>query len=234
LSLDEFAQRKGYKSFLTTLVDLEDHQLLEVINGHKQAEIILALQDLPEAVRIGVEEVSIDMWGGFKRVIETVFPQAQIVYDRFHVMKHINHELNRLRKLVQVSEKGLPHLLWKNAEDITAEQQVDLETALEKSPCLAIAYTLKEELRRIYQSARTVSSGRRKLTKWLRLARLLYRESASMIEKHLDGICHYFQNHTTSGFTEGVNTKIKLIKRQAYGLPAFKHLRLRLLACFNA
>ena len=90
LSLDEFANRKGHKSFKTTLVDLENHKLLEVINSHKSEEICTALEKIPEDLRNGVEEVSIDMWGGFVSVIERVFPKAKIVYDHFHVIKNIN------------------------------------------------------------------------------------------------------------------------------------------------
>ena len=62
----------------------------------------------------------------------------------------------------------------------------------------------------------------------------LYRDSAAMIERHLEGICQYFANHTTSGVTEGINTRIKLIKRQGYGFPCFPHFRLRLLACLGS
>jgi transposase len=55
-----------------------------------------------------------------------------------------------------------------------------------------------------------------------------------MLETHLTGICNYFENHTTNGLTEGMNTKIKLIKRKSYGFANFEHLRLKLLACFNS
>jgi len=54
-----------------------------------------------------------------------------------------------------------------------------------------------------------------------------------MIQKHLQGICNYFENHTTNGLIEGMNTKIKLIKRMSYGFTNFEHLRLKLFACFN-
>jgi transposase len=54
-----------------------------------------------------------------------------------------------------------------------------------------------------------------------------------MLEKHLIGICNYFENRTTNGLIEGMNTKIKLIKRKSYGFANFEHLRLKLLACFN-
>ncbi len=80
---------------LTTGVDLEEARLLEVINSHRQKDVIAALQAFPAAFRAVVKEVCIDMWGGFAQVIELLFPNAKITYDRFHVMQHVNEELNR-------------------------------------------------------------------------------------------------------------------------------------------
>jgi len=82
---------------------------------------------------------------------------------------------------------------------------------------------MKEEIRQIYEGSRTVSGGKRKFTKWIRLGGILYKESARMIQKHLAGICNYFENHTTN-----------LIKRISYGFTNFQHLRLKLFACFNS
>lgn len=105
-------------------------------------------------------------------------------------------------------------------------QRECLRQGLKDHPCLAIAYELKEELYTLYETARSVNGAQRQLRRWLRLAR----HSAAMIERHFEGICQYFAHHTTSGITEGFNTRIKLIKRQGYGFPCFPHFRLRLLA----
>lgn len=69
------------------MVDLDQHGLVEVLNSDKQDEITAALEVYPSEVRAEVEEVSVDMWGGYPAVIERVFPHAKIVYDRFHVMQ---------------------------------------------------------------------------------------------------------------------------------------------------
>ena len=206
---------------------------MEVLNSHKQDDIIAALMLYPPEVRAAVAEVSVDMWGGYTAVIETVFPNAKIVYDRFHVMQHVNRELNQLRRQMHVKFIGLPHLLWKNREHLTDEQKQQFDEGLKPFPCLTIAYELKEDLRQIYDGSRTVHAANVKLQRWLRLAGLFYRESAAMIQQHLSGICNYFEHHTTSGVTEGLNTKIKLIKRKGYGFHDFEHFRLRLLSCFG-
>lgn len=215
------------------MVDLDQHQLVEVIDSHKQEDIISALEDYPAPVRAQVEEVSVDLWGGYAAVIKTLFPKARIVYDHFHVIQQVNRELNQLRRRLQVKFKGLPHLLWKNREQLTEAQKQQLDEGLKPFPCLTMAYELKEDLRQIYANSRTVHGAKVKMQRWVRLAQRLYRESAAMIESHLNGICNYFEHRTTSGVTEGINTKIKLIKRKGYGFHDFDHFRLRLLACFD-
>jgi len=205
LSLDEFSQHKGQGHYVTTVVDLDHASLLEVIDTHQQDDLIAALTALyPVAERLAVKEVSIDMWASYATVVRTVFPQATIVYDRFHVMQHVNRELNRLRKQMNVKFKGAPHLLWKHHQDLDDDQRDRLRQGLKNYPCLAMAYELKEDLYTLYETASSVKGAQRQLQRWLRIARLLYRDSATMIERHFEGICQYFANHTTSGITLSV------------------------------
>ena len=103
-----------------------------------------------------------------------------------------------------------------------------------QSPLLSIAYELKEELKNIYESNLTVKGGLRAIKKWLISAKIIFRTAASTIdENHLLEIANYFLNRTTSGVTEGINTKIKLILRQSYGFKSFSLMREKLLAYFN-
>lgn len=231
LSLDEFSRQKGKRKFNTVVSDLEERSLLEVIDSHKSEEIIEGLKRQPEAVRENVKEVCVDMWGGFKKVIGEVFPNALIVIDRFQVMKLVNKSLNQIRLTLEL--KGLRNrsLLLKNYEDLTEDEKLELKQLLDLSPCLSIAHELKEELRDIYEKSTTVKMGMRKLTKWLTSARVLFGKTAETIERHLQEICHYFINRTTSGVMEGLNNKIKLILRQSYGFKSFDLMREKLLAC---
>ena len=106
LSLDEFSKEKGKSKFVTVVSDLDKSSLLEVIDSHKSDEIIEVLKTQPQAMRKNVKEVSVDMWGGFQKVIKEVFPNALIVIDRFHVMKLVNKALNKIRLLLDL--KGPP------------------------------------------------------------------------------------------------------------------------------
>ncbi|MEJ6485869.1 transposase [Nostoc punctiforme UO1] len=100
---------------------------------------------------------------------------------------------------------------------------------LGKSECLKIAYEMKEKFREIYETNLTVKKGQKKIQEWLNHAQVFFRESASTIENHLEGICNYFLNRTTSGVMEGINNRIKLIMRQGYGFSNFNNFRNRIL-----
>lgn len=197
------------------------------------SKVTEALMQQDSSWREQVQEVSVDMWGGFPKVIEKVFPHAQIVIDRFHVMKKVNDELNKLRKCLGITNKKSKYLLLKNASDLKQEQQEKLEIVLISSPCLRIAYEMKEEFRRIYENTKTVKSAKIKLEKWWKEAYVFYPSVSQTIQKHIQGICNYFINRTTSGVMEGINNKIKLIKRQGYGFTNFDNFRSRLLAAFE-
>jgi transposase len=171
------------------------------------------------------------MWGGFQKVIKQVFPNALIVIDRFHVMKLVNKALNKIRLLLDF--KGLKNrcLLMKNESELIEEEKKELEKLLNQSPSLRIAYELKEELRDIYETSTTIKMGMRKLEKWLVMARCFFGQTAETLAKHIQPICHYFINRTTSGVMEGINNKIKLILRQSYGFKNFDLMKEKLLAC---
>jgi transposase len=176
--MDEISQRKGYRDFITMVANAETGNLLEVIDSHKQAEIIEALKQKPLEVREQVEEVSVDMWGGFPKVITEVFPNAAVVIDRFHVMKLVNQRLNKLRQIVGIKAQGSRFLLLKNSQNLTEEENQKLEQILEQSPCLRIAYCIKEELREIYQTSTTVKTGVIRMKKWLAQAQVFYSKVA--------------------------------------------------------
>lgn len=233
ICIDEISMRKGHQDFVTVVSDVEKGVLIEVINSHKQDKIIEVLMEQPLELRQAVKEVSVDMWGGFPKVAQKVFPNAALVIDRFHAMKAVNQDLNRLRKKLGITDRGSKFLLLRNGVDLDPEQIVKLAAVLEKSAILRIAYELKEEFRQIYETNHTVKSGRRQFDKWLRLADLFFNEATSTIRNHLDGICNYFISRTTSGVMEGINNRIKLIKRQGYGFSNFDNFRSRLLACFS-
>jgi len=201
------------------------------VDSHKSDDIIAVLKQQPESIRAQVEEVCVDMWGGFPQVIRAVFPNAKIVIDRFHVQKLVNKNLNKIKLTLKIKGLTNRYLLMSNKVNLTLKEELELETLLQSSSVLRIAHELKEELITIYNSNITPSGGMRKLKKWLISAQIILKNAAITLKSHLEGICNYFRNRTTSGVTEGINTKIKLIIRQSYGFKSFNLMREKLLAC---
>jgi transposase len=230
LSIDEISKRKGHKDFVTVVCDIERGDLVEVIDSHKQDQIIEVLEQQPLEVRKRVKEVSVDMWGGFPKVIEKVFPNAVVVIDRFHVMKVVNSNLNTIRKQSGIKVKNNKFILLKNGIDLNDEENEKLELILKQSERLRSAYELKESFRAIYESKLTVEEGKTKIELWIDKAKKIYCNAITTITNHIEGICNYFLNRTTSGVMEGINNKSKLIKRRAYGFVNFDNFRMRLLA----
>lgn len=225
--------RKGKGNFVTVVSDIEEGNLIEMIDSHRQQDIVEILMRQPLKVREQVEEVSVDMWGGFPKVIEQVFPNAKLVIDRFHVMKAVNKDLNKLRRGVGITDRGSKYLLLSNRINLEQDQIERLEIILKKSECLRIAYEMKEKFREIYETKMTVTIAQTEFKYWLNYAKIFFQESASTIVNHLEGICNYFLNRTTSGVMEGINNRIKLIMRQGYGFSNFDNFRERVLACFS-
>jgi transposase len=230
LSIDEISKRKGHKDFVTVVCDIDRGDLVEVIDSHKQDQIIEVLEQQPLEIRKRVKEVSVDMWGGFPKVIEKVFPNAVVVIDRFHVMKAVNSNLNTIRKQCGIKVKNNKFILLKNEIDLSNEETEKLELILKQSERLRSAYELKESFREIYESKLTVEEGKTKIELWIDKARKVYGKAITTISNHIEGICNYFLNRTTSGVMEGINNKSKLIKRRAYGFVNFSNFRMRLLA----
>ena len=224
IAIDEISMKKGKGSFVTVVSDIEGGNLIEMIDSHRQQDIVEVLMRQPLEVREEVEEVSVDMWGGFPKVIEKVWTNAQLVIDRFHVMKAVNKDLNKLRRGIGITDRDSKYLLLSNRINLEQAQIEKLEMNLNKSECLRIAYEMKEEFREIYDTNMTVKIAQTKFKDWLNYVRIFFQESGSTIVNHFEGICNYFINRTTSGVIEGINNRIKLIMRQGYG---FSNVRIQ-------
>jgi transposase len=179
-------------------------------------------------------------------------PKAQVVADRFHVMAQINKELDIQRKreksqaedLIKTAKtpeekaeheqvlaglKKSKYALLKNEKDLSEEQESKLVQVKAVSPELKIMHKLKEEIRKIFEQSENWLTGLLKLGIWLASAKKYFPSSQKTIIRWLDEIIGYFDNRTTSGVVEGINNKLKLIKRSAYGFRNFENYRIRCL-----
>lgn len=133
---------------------------MEVINSHQQDDIIEVLKQQPIEVRERVEEVSVDMWGGFPKVVQELFPNAKLVFDRFYVMKLVTLELNKVQQQTEMTVEGSKFILIKNGVDLTDSEQIKLAFILRHSQCLKLAYELKEEFGEVFEICNTVEDGK--------------------------------------------------------------------------
>jgi transposase len=186
VSIDEISMRKGKGSFVTVVSDIEGGNLMKMIDSHRQQDIVEVLMRQSLEVREQVEEVSVDMWEGFQKVIEQVWTNAQLVIDRFHVMKAVNKDLNKLRRGIGITDRGSKYLLLSNRINLEQAQIEKLEMALKKSECLRIAYEMKEEFREIYETNMTVKIAQTKFKDWLNYARIFFQELGSTSVNHFE------------------------------------------------
>lgn len=185
-----------------------------------------------------------DMWKPFRHATQDRAPQAAILFDKFHVMRHLNEALDKVRKAeyarLQGKErryiKGQKYVLLSSRENLTLDGRRALKTLLAANKRLHTAYLLKESFGQLWSYQREGWARRffeqwRASLKWQRLKP--YEQFAEMIERHWDGIAAYCraENKVSLGFVEGLNNKVRVIQRRAYGFRDEEYLRLKLLTC---
>jgi transposase len=240
MGLDEFAKRKGH-NYATIVVNLRTHQVFEVLNTRTKATVANFLAARSERRRVKV--ATIDMRREFRDAVQEQCPWALIVIDRFHVVKMATEALHQIRKRLtrqaqEADRKRLQEsreLLGKATEDLTVAQRVALYSVLVDFPELRCAHSLVHWLRRWYALA-DVQGAQARLRAWLYRVKQAHLPElnafAATIRRWRPWILNFFRDRVTNGPTEGINNKIKLIKRIAYGLPNFAHIRARILMAF--
>jgi transposase len=249
LGMDEIALRKGQGHYVVVLVDLDRRQLIGMVKSRKHKDIQEVLSEWGTEVLVQVQEVSIDLSGNYRGLIQKVMPNAVIVADRFHVMQLISRELNSARNQVikasateldkaekdhiQSSLKLSKYALLKPEESLSETQKLKLEAVKQVSPLLAQMHQQKETLRAIFEQTQTAMDAVFEISDWLEDAKETFPKSVKTIENWLEEITSYFFNRTTSGVVEGINNKLKLIKRLGYGFRNFENFKLRCLMCWH-
>ncbi|BDI17707.1 ISL3 family transposase [Nostoc cf. commune SO-36] len=243
LGIDEIALVKGQGNYLAVLVDLDTHKPIEIVKSRRIEELREVLIKWGVQVLEEIIEVSIDLWSPYKTLVEELMPNANITADRFHVMKQVNDELDTMRKaekkaaisLENKSERdrileGLnksKYSFIKNEDSLNEKQKEKLKAAQEVSPILAKMHRLKEEFRDVFESCKSWGDSIIKLLDWMHDALLYFPKSIGTMIRWFGEIVGYFDGRTTSGTVEGINNKLKLIKRLGYGFRNFSNFRLR-------
>lgn len=243
LGIDEIALVKGQGNYLAVLVDLDTHKPIEIVQSRRIEDIRQVFVGWGFEVLNQIEEVSIDLWSPYKSLVEDLMPNANITADRFHVMKQVNDELDQMRKaekkaamsLEDKSEKSRrleaisksKYSLIKNEDSLNEKQKSKLNYVLEVSPILAKMHALKEQFRQIFETTKSWGDSIIQLLDWLYDARSYFPKSLGTMVRWFGEIVGYCDGRTTSGTVEGINNKVKLIKRLGYGFRNFNNFRLR-------
>ena len=236
IGLDEFSVKK--RMFDTAISDLEQRKVLGIVEGCGRSNLERYFTALPDSEM--VEAVVMDMHEPFRQAVQMCLLKADTVVDKFHVMSHVNQALDKVRTKLQSKEskgrRGLlfhnRYLLLRKAESLNPEEQVKLSRLFSLYSELALAWSLKESLREWYKSS-SRAEAEASLHHWeesVRKAGLKeFGIGLPMFRNWRNEILNYFDHRVTNGFMEGKNTRIKVIKRMAYGYRNIDNLRTRIL-----
>jgi len=249
LGIDEIAVVKGQKNYYVVLVDLEKSKVIGLIERRTEEKVTEYLKAWGKEVLGQIKEVSIDLWKSYKNIAEKLMPQAKIVADRFHIMKQVNDELDVARRKIKRETEAIKnkserepileglkkskYVLLKNQKDLNESEQAKLKEIEKVSPILAKMHSLKEEFRSIFETSTNWGEGLLEIADWLRDVSQYFPKSFGTIKRWIGEIIAYFDEGTTQGVVEGINNKLKLIKRRAYGFTNFDNFRLRSLLTWN-
>ena len=244
IGIDEISIRKGH-TYRIVVSDLIRRRPIW-FGGEDRSEASMAqfYDWLGDKKSRGLRLAVMDMWKPFRNATVARAPQAAILFDKFHIMRHLGEALDKVRKseYARLSGKHRRHIkgqkytLLSRHENLTLEGRKSLKTLLAANKRLNTAYLLKESFGQLWDYeregwARRFFENWRTSLKWQRLKP--YEKFAEMIDRHWDGIAAYCkpENKVSLGFVEGLNNKIRVIQRRAYGLRDQEYLRLKILTC---
>ncbi len=242
IGVDEFAHKKGKKHYATVIIDLQKGIVLDVLNFRDKAQLIAYFEQKGAKYCQNIEVFSCDMWEGFANAAKAVFPNADIVIDRFHFISHINQALDKERKKLrskhkdEVALKEIKWLLFKSWDNLSQNQRTVLLKAFRKAPSLRNLYFLKNELHNIFETHQTKEQAAILCQNWLEKAKELKNGFLDVFIKTFNNwkndILNFFKHRVTNAIVEGINNVIKTIKRQAYGYRNFENFKLKIIVYF--
>jgi len=243
LGLDEIALRKGRGHYVTLVTGrLADGEivLLGILRGHEKAEVVEFLRSIPPRLLQTVRTVCCDLWEAYTEAVREEIPMARIVADRFHVAKHYREaadqvrkqELQRLKKELSKAEyqklNGSFYAFRKNAKDLDKEERKTLRRFFEHSPLAKQAHDFRERLTAIFNMNLSKRQAQTKIQRWQRQVQesglQCFESFLKLLQTWWEEITNYFIQRQNSGFVEGFNNKVKVLKRRCYGIFNLQHL----------
>ena len=245
IGVDEIAIRKGH-NYRIVVSDLDRGRPIWVGGkGRTETDLDLFFAALDAKKTARIELAAMDRWKPFRNSLAKNASQARIVFDKFHIMRHLSDALDEVRRSEyrrlagkdRTFIKGQRYTLLSNRENLSHNGRASLKKLLKANKRLNTAYLLKESFGQLwsYQTegwARAFFKRWKQSLKWQRLTP--YENFAAMIERHWDGIASYChpENKVSLGLVEGLNNKIRVLQRRAYGYRDEDYLKLKIVAAF--
>jgi len=244
LAIDEIAIRKGHQ-YMTVVMDYFTGRVVWMGPNRDMETLDRFFAELTDQQKQGIEAVAMDMWEAFINRVRHHCPQAQIVFDFFHIVQAFGKVIDAVRRdeYRRATEedkkvlKGSRYLLLKNEENLTDEQAGRLQEVLALNETLSILYVLKDQLKMVYyySDRRTV---KKMLDRWCRMAETIDHPEVRRFVRRLRffeyGILNHADYPISTSELEGANNKIKVIKRKAYGFHDTEYFILKVKQAFAA
>jgi transposase len=247
LGLDEVALKKGHQDYVVIVTArLSDGQLklLAVLPNREKETVKAFLNRIPTRLQRTIHTVCTDMWSAYLNAVKEVLGQAVLVVDRYHVAKNYRDCADKLRKqelkrlkaeLLEPQYKSLKGVMWpfrKNKADLSEPEVELLARLFSYSPALKLAYDFREKLTAIFEQDLSKTEATQALKNWRQEVETseltCFDPFLTTLDTYLDEITNYFLRRDSSGFVEGLNNKVKVLKRRCYGLRNLAHLFQRL------
>jgi transposase len=240
LGIDEKSFGKGH-DYASVLCDLSSPRVLEVVPERTKSAAITLFRAVPEKQRAAVKAIAMDMWPNFMEAKAEVFPEAETVHDKFHVVRELTKAVDTVRKGEhrQMKQDGRPELLkktkylWlKRPENWTDKQREHFESLKIDALQVGRAWSIKEAFEGFWDYV-YAGSARKFFDRWYfwathsRLKPMI--EAARTLKRHLPGLLAYCRHRITNAVAEGMNSKIQLIKANARGFRNFEKYRVAIL-----
>lgn len=244
LGIDEIALRKGHRDYVCVLVDLDRKEVVDILPRREKAYLKDYFLGLGSEFCDGIELFCADMWEGYTNLAKEIFPNASIVVDRFHFFAMVQKGLESCRKYFQRKHKGHPALksirwpLLKNPENLSEKDREAIKELRrhEELKLLADTYDAKVAFREILEEKLEPEQAEKKIDRWVKAVtdgkvRHLF-PFLKTLDKWKKYIVAYFKERATTSPVEGINNKIKAIKRRAFGYLDFNNFRRKVLIEF--
>jgi len=230
IGLDETSNKRGH-NYITLFVDLDKSKVIHATEG-KDSSTVKTFKEVFEEHNgntTSVENISCDMSPAFIKGVNEQFPNAEITFDKFHVIKKINEAVDEVRR-VELKEnlllKGTRYIWLKNPKNLTVKQQEAMQPLSKMNLKTLRAYNIKLNLQEFYEigDEEAALSHLNKWFFWATHSRLEpMKQAAYFIKRHWAGITQYTKSKITNGVLEGINSIIQSVKRRARGYGTTRH-----------